>query len=120
MFVFNSEVNEKIIGEGIVRKILAGSKDLMVCEMKFEKGIVLPTHIHPHEQISYIISGECEYMVNAEKKIMKAGDSAWIPGNIPHGVVRVLEDLVLLDVFTPAREDFILEEKDSQLFGGRD
>ncbi|MBS1564980.1 MAG: cupin domain-containing protein, partial [Bacteroidetes bacterium] len=41
-----------------------------------------------------------------EKKILSAGDAYYIPPHVLHGAVCI-EDGVLIDVFSPMREDFI-------------
>jgi quercetin dioxygenase-like cupin family protein len=45
-------------------------------------------------------------MIGDEKQVLKGGDCYFIPPDIPHGVVA-LEPSSLLDIFTPAREDFL-------------
>lgn len=91
---------------GVTRRIIARGGDLMAVHVSFEKGAVGSIHKHPHEQVSYIVSGSFEYYEGGEKHIIKAGDSYYVPANVEHGVVA-LEDSVILDIFTPQREDFL-------------
>lgn len=92
---------------GIIRRVLAYNDNLMIVENEFTKdGIVADMHHHPHEQITYVISGAFEFQVGDEKKVVRAGDSLYKESNIVHGAV-CLEKGVLLDVFTPKREDFL-------------
>ena len=80
---------------------------MMAVEVYFEKGAIGAPHQHPHEQIGYVIKGSIEYQEEGlGKKILVAGDSYYVAPNKVHGVVA-LEETVLLDVFTPMREDFI-------------
>lgn len=53
-------------------------------------------------------SGIFEVEIGGEKRVLKAGDGFLAPSNVPHGVV-CLESGVLIDVFTPMREDFIFQ-----------
>lgn len=106
MFTFNHEITAVPAGEGVRRKVLSHSKDLMVCEITLEKGSVIASHAHPHEQITYIISGKCRYTVGEETREVGTGDSVRIPGNVPHSIV-ILETMKVIDAFTPAREDFL-------------
>ncbi|WMJ89814.1 cupin domain-containing protein [Anaerocolumna sp. MB42-C2] len=107
MFTLNQQIQAKDLGNGVTRKILSYSPNLMVCELTFDKDAVGVLHSHPHEQIGYIISGSFEVEEeNREKRILSAGDTYYISPNIQHGV-RALENSLLLDVFTPMREDFI-------------
>ena len=106
MFTYNQEVPAVAAGAGVQRKVLSHSQNLMVCEITLEGGSVIAAHAHPHEQITYIISGKCRYTVGEETKDVAAGDSVLIPGNVPHSIV-VLETMKVIDAFSPAREDFL-------------
>lgn len=91
---------------GITRRILARGGTMMGVEATFEKGAVGSVHIHPHEQISYILSGSFEYVADGVTYQLKAGDSYYVEPDVLHGAVA-LEDGVILDIFTPQREDFL-------------
>lgn len=106
MFTFNHEVSAVPAGEGVRRKVLSHSDSLMVCEITLEQGSVIAPHAHPHDQITYIISGKCRYTVGEQTREVGARDSVLIPGNVPHSIV-ILETMKVIDVFTPAREDFL-------------
>jgi quercetin dioxygenase-like cupin family protein len=96
----------KDLGSGVKRKITAFNDNIMCVEVHFEEGAVGTLHSHPHEQITYVVSGEFEFSIGGEKKILKAGDSTYEQPGIEHGVV-CLKAGMLLDVFTPHREDFL-------------
>lgn len=106
MFVYNQEVERVNCDKGVYRKILAYNEDMMMCEIEFEKGAVGARHAHPHLQTTYIIRGSFEFTIGDETKIVKAGDSLLMPADVPHGTVA-LEDGMLVDVFSPMREDFL-------------
>ncbi len=74
-------------------------------EIDLAAGSVVPMHQHPHDQLSYIISGELEFTVGTETKIMPPGTCAIIPGGTPHGC-RAVTACRVLDTFTPVREDY--------------
>lgn len=105
-FVFNDEIEWEQVSEGVRRKLMAYDKDLMLLVVEFKKGSIGYVHKHYHTQISYIISGSFEVNIDGEKKVQKAGDVYYLQSNIEHGVVA-LEDSALIDIFTPAREDFL-------------
>lgn len=98
------QVND--LGGGVSRRILAAGGKMMAVEVSFKKGAVGAVHTHPHEQISYVLKGSFEFQSEGKKEIIKAGDSYYTTPNQPHGVVA-LEDGILLDIFTPQREDFL-------------
>lgn len=91
---------------GITRRILAHGGGMMGVEASFEKGAVGTMHRHPHEQVSYVLSGSFEYEVEGKKYILHKGDSYYVAHNENHGATA-LEDAVILDIFTPQREDFL-------------
>ncbi|MBQ4431728.1 MAG: cupin domain-containing protein [Synergistaceae bacterium] len=106
MFVPHDETTVKDLGGGSSRRLLAWNDSLMAAEVSFESGTEGALHTHPHTQCSYVLSGRFKYTVEGECKEMKPGDSVIVPGGAVHGALCV-EAGTLLDVFTPAREDFI-------------
>lgn len=107
MVTENGNVFPADIGGGVTRKVLSWSKNLMIVELRFPKGAVGTKHAHPHEQIGYIVSGSLVYQEEgSEDRVLRTGDSYHVAPNAVHGV-EILEDTVLLDVFTPMREDFL-------------
>lgn len=105
-YFINEDIDFEIVNEEIKRKIVARGGDMMIVEVHFQKGAVGDLHQHIHEQVSYCISGKLEFEVNGEKQIISGGDSVFMPIDSLHGCV-VLEETVLLDIFTPQREDFL-------------
>ena len=93
-------------GEGIRRKIMAYGDSAMGVYVEFKKGAVGVLHHHPHVQISFIQSGVFEVRIGDVKKTLKAGDFYYTVPDIIHGVVA-LDDGVLIDFFSPMREDFV-------------
>ena len=58
----------KNLGNGLKRRVLAHSKNFMTVYMEFDEGSIAEAHSHnEHEQITYIIEGEFEFIVNGEK-----------------------------------------------------
>ena len=94
------------LGGGSTRRILAYNPELMGVEVAFETGSVGKEHTHPHTQMSYVLSGKFSYSVEGEAVTLNPGDSIVVPSGLVHGTV-CLEKGVLLDVFTPMREDFL-------------
>lgn len=85
---------------------MAWDDKLMLVKVEFEKGGVGTLHQHYHSQISHVESGVFEVEIAGEKKVLQAGDVFYIPSNAIHGAV-CLEAGVLIDVFSPMREDFV-------------
>ena len=93
-------------GDGLTRKVGAYNENLMVVEVHFKTGTVAALHSHPHEQITYVISGKFAFTVGDETYVVGPGDSLYKQPDIVHGAT-CLEAGTLLDVFTPHREDFL-------------
>lgn len=93
-------------GEGIRRKVMAYDERVMLVRVEFQKGAIGALHRHPHTQVTQVESGTFEVEIGGEKKVLKGGDAFLAPSNVLHGVV-CLESGVLVDVFTPMREDFL-------------
>lgn len=105
-YFLGKDIKIEDVHEGVSRKIVAYNDNLMAVEVYFEKGGIGPIHTHPHEQITYVLSGKFEFNIDGNKVVIESGDSTFKQPNIPHGAV-CLEKGVLLDIFTPCRKDFI-------------
>ncbi len=105
-WVFHENVKAEDQGNGVVRRVLAYSKDLMCVENSFKKGAVGALHHHPHTQITYVVSGKFEFEIDGVKKTVKAGDTMLKTDGVEHGCI-CLEEGILLDIFNPMREDFV-------------
>ena len=69
MFVFHNETTLDDLGNGVTRRILAHSGKMMAVEVNFEQGAIGPLHRHPHEQLTYVLSGEFEFTIGDEKQV---------------------------------------------------
>ena len=75
--------------------------------VKLEKGSGVPLHNHPQEQITYIIEGQLQMVIDGKDCLLEAGMYHVIPSNIMHSAVA-LTNCQLIDVFAPVREDYKL------------
>ena len=94
------------LGGGNTRRILAWNDDLMLVEVGFDSGTVGAVHSHVHTQSSLVLSGRFKYTIEDETVEIGPGDSVIVPPGKLHGTLCI-EAGKLLDVFTPARQDFI-------------
>ena len=106
-FVVSEAIEWQPVGQGVSRKILGYDEGLMMVLVRFDKGAVGSLHHHEHRQVSYIASGSFEVTIDGVKSILQTGDCYFVRPNLEHGVLA-LESGVLVDVFSPARADFIL------------
>src|SRR5215471_15840064 len=92
--------------EGFWRQTLVHTEDLMLCLFTWRRGAILPPHSHPHRQAGYVISGSVELTVSGRKYITSTGCSYLIEADEPHSA-RAVEDSLVLDAFTPLREEYL-------------
>jgi quercetin dioxygenase-like cupin family protein len=105
-FVKSEGTPWQVPAPGVTRQILGHGPDLMMVRLEFEAGAVGAVHHHPHRQVSYVAAGSFEVTVGGERATLGPGDCFYARADVPHGV-RALEASTLVDVFTPAREDFL-------------
>ncbi len=91
---------------GIRRQMLGHDDGLMMVRAVFEKGAVGALHTHVHRQVTVVERGVFEVEIGGERQTLGAGDCYFVPPDVLHGAVA-LEAGSLIDVFAPAREDFL-------------
>ena len=94
------------LGGGVSRKFLGFDNQIMMVLVKFEKGAEGSPHHHFHTQATYVAKGKFEFDIDGEKQIVREEDGVYIQPNLVHGAV-CLEEGILIDVFSPVREDFL-------------
>ncbi len=90
---------------GLHRQVLAHTPAMMLVRHEMRKGWQGAAHSHPHEQLVYVIRGRIHVTVNGRTFDASAGDNFIVASNTEHQA-SALEASVVLDVFTPAREDY--------------
>jgi quercetin dioxygenase-like cupin family protein len=105
-FFTSKEMKWEDLGGGVQRQFLGYDNQIMMVKVKFEKGAVGSTHEHFHTQSTYCSEGKFEFTIGDDVKLVEAGDGVYIKPNLPHGAV-CLEAGILIDVFSPVREDFL-------------
>jgi quercetin dioxygenase-like cupin family protein len=81
-------------------------KNLMLSYLEFDRDAVVPFHNHPHEQGGIVLKGKIELTIGDEARITGPGALYIIPPNTPHRAVAIDGPAVVLDVFSPVREDY--------------
>jgi len=105
-FIKFDDIGFTDVAPGMRRKIMARGPDLMSVYVEFKSGAIGALHRHPHRQISCVAKGSFKVSIGGETRVIAAGDHYYVPANVEHGV-EALEDGVLIDMFTPQREDFV-------------
>jgi len=92
--------------EGIERQMVVG-QGLMICRFRFAANLVTPEHSHPHEQMSIVVKGRVRFFIEGEERIASPGDVLHFPSECWHGATMMEEEVELIDIFSPIREDFL-------------
>ncbi len=90
---------------GVNMQSMPGGK-LMAIWVTIDPNIDFPYHQHPHEQMGFMLEGALELTMNGESRNLRPGDAYAIPPFLPHKAKTGPEGCVVLDVFTPPREDY--------------
>jgi quercetin dioxygenase-like cupin family protein len=106
MFYKKDDSGYKKALDGVHYKSMALGEKTHILEFHLDKGSTIPNHSHPHEQTGYMVSGRMLFHIGGETFDAQTGDSWNIAGNVEHSV-DVFEDAVVIEVFSPARQDYL-------------
>jgi len=100
-----SELPNETITPSVARRYLTGDR-VTVARFELKRGGVVPRHAHDNEQVSCVLSGALKFDFDGREVVVRDGEVMQIPGGVAHEVA-VLEDTVVIDVFSPVRQDWI-------------
>jgi quercetin dioxygenase-like cupin family protein len=103
------------VSSTLERRLISGER-AMLAQVSLKKGGVVPRHQHVHEQFTYVIEGALRLVIGddgRDERTVTAGEVLHLPSNVWHAA-EVLEDSLVLDVFSPPREDW-LQKTDAYL-----
>ena len=66
-------------------KVIVDGENLTMDLGEIDPGAFFPEYSHPHEQIGYVLEGECEITIEGKTHIVGKGQSYRIPPNARHG-----------------------------------
>ena len=95
----------RTIAPGIISKLAWGDK-LMLSLVTMEPYAVVPTHSHPHEQMGILISGTLELALGEEIRPLSGNAMFLIPGMMMHATKAGPEGAVVVEAFSPPREEY--------------
>ena len=100
------DVPAQRIADGIDRQMIVGRR-LMICRLTLGPHVETPAHSHPHEQMTLVEKGRVRFTIGGHAREAVAGDVLHFRPNVVHGATMLDEEVVLIDIFTPIREDFL-------------
>ena len=98
------------LAEGAHSRLVSG-KNTQLSFISMDPHSTFPHHIHPEEQMMFVFRGACDEILLDGKQSMKANDLVRIPANMVHGAEIGDLGCDALDIFWPARADYLEKEK---------
>jgi len=100
-----SEISPELINAAVARQYITADR-VTVARFDLKRGGIVPRHAHENEQVSIVLSGALLFKIDGQSITVRGGEVMQIPGNVAHEV-EVLEDALVIDVFSPVRQDWI-------------
>src|SRR5690606_32184269 len=97
------------LAEGAHSRLVSG-RNMQLSFISMNPGSTFPHHIHPEEQMMYVMRGECEEIILDGEGHMGENDAVRLPGNMVHGAYISEFGCDALDIFWPARADYSKKE----------
>jgi len=72
----------------------------------FEPDATVPLHSHPHEQLGIVLEGMQALVVDGITHELEPFEAYVLPGGVEHSAYCGPEGALVLDIFTPVREDY--------------
>jgi quercetin dioxygenase-like cupin family protein len=103
---FNAESMKREVVEGDVTRYIYTGENIQVVEYHFPPDKTFPPHSHDiHEQMGYLVKGKMGFKVGDVTKDLLPGDWYHAPIGVVHNAWTYDEPSVLIDIFSPYRED---------------
>ena len=90
---------------GITRQLIT-FENMMLAQIFIPRGISFPAHRISSEQLTLYVKGRAVYQSGDSKIEASEGSIVHIPAGTVHND-QVLEDTIVLDVFSPPRQDWL-------------
>jgi quercetin dioxygenase-like cupin family protein len=93
------------IWDGVHARVIHGDR-ITLGIIELDANSIVPENRHEHEQLGICVSGSLTFRVGDESRELGSGATWTIPGNVPHEVHVGPDGAVVVDVFTPTRDDW--------------
>ena len=93
------------LADGLRTRIFPG-KNVMISVVRIAPNRAGEVHSHPQEQWGVMLEGSGVRIQDGVEHSVKAGDFWQTPGNVPHGFIGGPEGAVILDIFSPPRDEY--------------
>ena len=93
------------VWDGIVGRVVEGD-NVTFSVIELDPGAVASMHSHPQEQLGVVVEGAMRFTIGGETRDLGPGEAWRIPGGTPHEAVAGPDGALLVEVFSPRREDW--------------
>ena len=100
-----SDLPEEPVNALVTRRVLH-TPAMTIIQLAYKRGGIVPLHHHPHAQVTMVQSGSLRMEMSGTSTVVTAGESLDVPSNAPH-LAEALEDATVVEVFVPARTDWL-------------
>ena len=104
-FVHFPNVKAFELAAGVSGRPLFG-EGAMLNLIEFEPGSTVPLHSHEHEQLGIVLQGMQALVVDGITHELEPFEAYVLPGGVEHSAYCGPEGALVLDIFTPVREDY--------------
>ncbi len=105
------KTDKKTVEPNLTQQVF-NTGSVMLVRYVYEPGLYFPEHSHPQDQVTLVEKGVLEFTIDGEKVVLDEGAICAIPPNVPHSTaVLSKEHAVALSVFTPVKEDVIIQQR---------
>ena len=102
------QVKAEQVTELYSRKVALG-ENLSIAKLEVKQGAATRMHSHDNEEVVVVLKGVWQFFLPTGDVTLRANQMLTIPAGTEHGS-RVLEDVVALDICSPARIDWLSGE----------
>ena len=104
-FSYPQDFKERELVPGVTLRLVWGER-IMLSHATFEPKCKIPVHSHQNEQAGIVIEGKMALTIGDKTRICNKGDAFTIPGNVEHSVVNGDKETIVIDTFSPPRDDY--------------
>jgi quercetin dioxygenase-like cupin family protein len=98
-------IGPQLLAKGYVARAVHG-EGITLAVVEIEPGAELPEHRHENEQFGMVVEGSVRFRVGDEQRTLGPGWVWRIPSDTPHTVTGGDEGAVVIDVFSPPRDEW--------------
>ncbi len=100
------------IWDGIVGRTVHGER-VTLGLLGLEAGAVVPEHAHTNEQVGLLLEGSVTFTIGGETEELVPGATWRILADVPHSVVVGPDGALIVEAFSPIRDDWHTIEHES-------